>query len=161
MLRAEAALSHSIELDELNTLMQSKEAGIVAPGWGVLEESCVPPSGSALVTHRLDWLFLKFPAQGSVTASDPILSFEIFSASNRSMYLTKPDSLSSVCKFGGVFESVLLPLCTSLSHDQSSPLSQFFVGATLSIGCSASVSVIVVLLSTITSLASVDLKRGK
>lgn len=38
VLRAEAALSDSTELAELNTLIQSKEAGIVASGWGVLEE---------------------------------------------------------------------------------------------------------------------------
>jgi len=38
VLRAEAALSDSTELAELNTLIQSKEAGIVASGWSVLEE---------------------------------------------------------------------------------------------------------------------------
>ena len=38
VLRAEAALSDSIEFVELNTLIQSKEAGIVASGWSVLEE---------------------------------------------------------------------------------------------------------------------------
>merc|ERR1719300_2004899 len=102
--------------------MQSKEAGIVASDWGVLGEWCVPPS--ALLMHRLDgpdWLFL--PSQGSVTASDPLSSFKIFSASNRSMYFTKPDSLSSVCRFGTVCESVLPALCTSLSNGRSSPFS--------------------------------------
>ena len=81
MLRAEADLSDSIELVELNTLIQSKEAGIVASGWSLLEEP------SALVTH------------GTVTALDPVSSFEIFSAPQSCF---KPDLLSSAGKFGTV-----------------------------------------------------------
>lgn len=91
MLRAEAALSDSIESVELSTLMQSKEAGMVASGWSVLDEPL-----PALVTL------------GSATAAlDPSSSFEIFSAPKLQSSV-KPDLLSSACKFDTVCESALL-----------------------------------------------------